>query len=168
MLSLPSSSSLFKFPIITDAILKLYPWVGEWPLTDSLMASRNVQLSYFSCGSNVSCHEEQQWFSSTVICLSSSSAPVSLTNRHSITHACISSMYLRNTFQSPKKRKLLSYKDALVDLANKIVPCFTKKRILVQVGGPCCYKLRFFDAIKEETKLLVTYSKLLFHLHFSR
>ena len=136
--------------------------------------SADYSVSYFSCGSTVSCREEQPWFSLTVSCLSSSSAPVSLTNRHSITHACISPMYLRNTFQPPKKRKLLSYKDALVDQGllsrpiKKIVSYFTKKRILVQVGGPCCYKLRFFDAIKEETKLLVTYSKPPFHRHFSR
>ena len=64
-------------------------------------------------------------------------------------------MHLTNTFQSPKKRKLVSYKDALVDQGHlsrpskKIVSYFTKKRILVQVGGPCYYKLRFFDAIKE-------------------
>ena len=107
-------------------------------------------------------------------CKSSSSATVSVTNRHSITHACISPMYLRNTFQSPKRRKLLSNKDALVDQgllsrpSKKIVSYFTKKRILVQVGGPCCYKLRFFDAIKEETKLLVTYSKPPLYRHFSR
>ena len=68
----------------------------------------------------------------------------------------------------------MSYKDALVDQgllsrpSKKIVFHFTKERILVQVGGPCCYKLRFFDAIKEETKLLVTYSKPPFHRHFSR
>ena len=136
--------------------------------------SADYSVSYFSCGSTVSCREEQPWFSSTVSCLSSSSAPVSLTNRHSITHACISPMYLRNTFQSPKKRKLLSYKDALVDQGllsrpiKKIVSYFTKKRILVQVGGPWCYKLRFFDAIKEETKPLVTYSKPPFYRHFSR
>ena len=136
--------------------------------------SADYSVSYFSCGSTVSCREEQPWFSSTVSCLSSSSAPVSLTNRNSITHACISPKYLRYTFQAPKKRKLLSYIDALVDrvLLNRpskeIVPYFSKKRILVQVGGPCCYKLRFLDAIKEETKVLVNYSKPPFHRHFSR
>ena len=165
--------------IITDATPKLYPSVGKWPLTDSSMASRNVQLTILSrtsrvVYSTVSCREEQPWFSSTVSCLSSSSAPVSLTNRNSITHACISPKYLRYTFQAPKKRKLLSYIDALVDrvLLNRpskeIVPYFSKKRILVQVGGPCCYKLRFLDAIKEETKVLVNYSKPPFHRHFSR
>ena len=77
--------------------------------------SADYSVLYFSCGSNVSCREEQPWFSSTIICLSSSSAPVSLTNRHSMTHTCISPMYLRNTFQSPKKRKSLLFKDALVE-----------------------------------------------------
>ena len=136
--------------------------------------SADYSVSYLSCGSTISCREEQPWSSSTVSCLSSSLAPVSLTNRRCITHAYISPKYLRNTFHPPKKRKLLSYIDALVDRvllsrhSKKIVPYFTKKRILVQVGGPCCYKLRFLDALKEETKLLVNYSKPPFHRHFSR
>ena len=40
--------------------------------------------------SNVSRSEEQPWFSSTVTCLSSSSAPVSFTDSHSTTTTCIS------------------------------------------------------------------------------
>ena len=138
--------------------------------------SADYSVLYFSCGSTVSCREEQPWFSSTVSCLSSSLATVSLTNRHSITHACLSPMNLTNTFQSPKKRNCchMSYKDALVDQrllsspSKKIVYPFIKERILVQVVGPCCYKLRSFDAIKEETKLLASYSKPPFHRHFSR
>ena len=50
----------------------------------------------------------------------------------------------------------MSYKDALVNLAETNVPYKTKKRILVQEGDgftPDCYKLRIFDAIKEETQL---------------
>ena len=74
--------------------------------------SADYSVSYFFCGSTVSFREEQPRVSSTVSCFSSPSATVSLTNRHSITDACISPMYLRNTFQPPKKRKLLSYKDA--------------------------------------------------------
>ena len=57
---------------------------------------------------------------------------------------------------------MLSYKDALVNLAETDVPYKTKKRTLVHEGngftnlrpiGTCCYKLRVFDALKEETKL---------------
>ena len=42
-----------RFNIITDATPKLYPSVGEWPLTDSSMASRNVQLTTLSRTSRV-------------------------------------------------------------------------------------------------------------------
>ena len=65
--------------------------------------SADYSVWYFFCGSTVLCREEQPCSSSTVSCLSSSSATVSLTNRHSITHECISPMYLRNTFESSKK-----------------------------------------------------------------
>ena len=40
------------FNSITDAISKLCPWVGEGPLTNSSMASRNVQLTTLSRSSH--------------------------------------------------------------------------------------------------------------------
>ena len=70
--------------------------------------------------------------------------------------------------QKSFKRKLLSYKDDIVDQAKPIVPYLRKKRILVLVGGSCCYNLRIFDALKEERKLKVTHSKPSFHRHLSR
>ena len=40
--------------------------------------------------------------------------------------------------------------------------------VLTRPIGPCCYKLRAFDVIKEETKLSVTHFKPIFHLYWSR
>ena len=56
---------------------------------------------------------------------------------------------------------MLSYKDALVNLAETNVPNKTKKRILVQEGDgfiqdllvPAVTTYRIFDAINEETTL---------------
>ena len=74
----------------------------------------------------------------------------------------------KHTFKQDTKTRDEVDQGLLSRPSKKIVFHFTKKQILVQVGGPCCYKLRFFDAIKEETKLLVTCSKPPFHRHFSR
>ena len=79
--------------------------------------------------------------SSTLSCLSNSVAPVSLTDSQSSQqqlHALVQVLYnvLKEYIRFPEenKRKVLSYKDVLVNLAETNVPHKTKKRILIKEG----------------------------------
>ena len=87
-------------------------------------------------------------------------------------HSLVQVLYniLRGHISIPEenKRVLQSYKDALPDLARPNVPYKTNKRVLVQGGsgfikdfiGPCCFKLRISNAIKEMIHRKVDHSKL--------
>ena len=90
--------------------------------------------------SNVSCSEQQSWFSSAVSCLSRLSAPVSFKGSYTTAfYALVQVLYNLLMGHIPiteeNKGVLLPYKDALLNLASPNVPFKRKKRVLVQEGS---------------------------------
>ena len=130
------------------------------PLVSFFFATRfykRLPTAIFSSfWSNVSCSEQESWFSSAVSWLPCLSSPVSFKDSYSTTTTCTSPsliQYIKGHIPIPEenKRIMLPYKDALLDLASPNVPYKTKNRVLVQKGSgffywrcisPCCFNFR--------------------------
>ena len=96
------SPNTTTFPLISSTTTTFLLFFSTTATTFLLLSSttfnKRLQSTIISlfC-SNVSCSEEQSWFSPIVSCLSSSSAPVSLPDRHSTITACISPSLIQYT-----------------------------------------------------------------------